>query len=129
MNSRKSGLLCSRLALKKAVSRKFTYLSDDKIEDLKTVKLKPNSAHKANWGVNAFNEWCEDRLYRFQYDVGIFFANLNELETLTKENLNHALCQFIPEVTKQKGHDPYQGHTLYQMIKAIQKYLNVNKLD
>ena len=91
--------------------------------------MKPNSAQKVKWGVNAYNEWCEDRLYRFQYDVGIFYADLNDLKSLTQENLNHALCHFIPEVTKQKGHGPYPGCTLYQMIKTIQKQLNVNKLD
>ena len=79
--------------------------------------------------MHAFNEWREDRLYRFQYDVGIFYADLNDVGTLTKENLNHTLCRFIPEVMKQKGHGPYLGRTLYQMIKVIQKHLNVNKLD
>ena len=53
---------------------------------------------------------------------------MNDLVTLTKENLSHALCHFIPEVTKQEGDGPYPGCTLYQMIKAIQKHLNVNKM-
>ena len=117
-----------KLALQKAVSRNFSYVSEDRIEDLKTVKLKPNSASMVNWGVNAFNEWCEERLRKFQYDVGIYYADMNDLKTLSKENLNHALCRFIPEVTKQKDDGPYPGHTLYQLIKAIQKYLNVSKL-
>ena len=82
-----------------------------------------------NWGVNAYNEWCEDRLYQFQYDVGIYYADLNHLGSLTRENLKHALCRFIPEVTKKKGHGPYPGRTLYQMIKMIQKHLNVNKIN
>ena len=129
VNSKRNTNAWSRLALKKAVSRKFSYLSEDKITDLKTITMKPNSERKAIWGVNAYNEWHEDRLYHFQYDVDIFYANLNDLESLTHENLNHALCRFIPEVTKQKGYGPYPGHTLYQMIKAIQKYLNVNRID
>ena len=54
--------------------------------------------------------------------------NLNDLESLTKENLQHALCRFIPEATKSRGEGPYPGATLYQMIVAIQKYLFVNKL-
>ena len=129
VNLSKRGLDRSHLALKKAVSRKFKYLSEEKIADLKTMRLKPNSARNVNWGVNAFNEWREDRLFHFQYDIGIYYADLDDTQNLSKENLNHALCSFIPEVTKQKGHGPYLGKTLYQTIKAIQKHLNVNKLD
>ena len=68
-------------------------------------------------------------MYNFQYDVGIYEADLNNLETLTKENLQHALCHFIPEVTKVKGDGPYPGRTLYEMIVAIQKYLKINKMN
>ena len=50
------------------------------------------------------------------------------LESLTKENLQHSLCRFVPEVTKRKGDGLYPGKTLYQMIVAIQKYLWINKL-
>ena len=39
--------------------------------------------------------------------------------------MNHSLCRFVPEVTKKKG---VPGRTLYQMLSAIQKFLNVNKL-
>ena len=78
--------------------------------------------------MNAFNEWRTYRLETYQYDVGIYYADLNDLPNLTKENLNHALCRFIPEVTKKKGEGLYLGKTLYQMVGAIQKYLNVNKI-
>ena len=90
--------------------------------------MKPNTETKVNWGVNAYNEWCNYRLETFQYDVGIYYADLNDLQSLTKDNLNHALCRFIPEVTKQRGDGPYPARTWYQMIVAIQKYLNVHKL-
>ena len=60
--------------------------------------------------------------------MGIYFANLRDLPTLTKDNLQHALCRFVPEVTKKKGVGPYPGKTLYQMIVTIQKYLWVNKI-
>ena len=128
INSRSKVIDRSRLALKKAVSRKFNYVSGERIADLKNVKMKPNSALKVNWGVNAYNEWRQERLHKFQYDVGIYYADLKDLNSLTKENFNHLLCRFIPEVTKQKGGGLYPGRTLYQMIKAIQKHLNVNKL-
>ena len=59
----------------------------------------------------------------------IYYADLNKLEELSRENLEHALCGFIPEVTKVKGDGPYPGKTLYQMIVAIQKYLNINEIN
>ena len=50
------------------------------------------------------------------------------MESLTPENFQHALCYFVPEVTKVKGDGPYPGRTLYEMIVALQKYLKVNKI-
>ena len=116
------------LSTKKYVSRKFNSITEQRLEDLMTIRLKPKSEAKVNWGVNAYNEWRDYRLKTFNYDVGIYYANLNDLGSLEKENLNHALCRFIPEVTKQRGDGQYPGHTLYQMICAIQKHLNVNKI-
>ena len=42
--------------------------------------------------------------------------------------MNHALCRFIPEVTKKRGEGEYPGATLYQMNIAIERYLVVNKV-
>ena len=64
----------------------------------------------------------------FNYDVAIYFSDLSDLTNLTLENFCHALCYFIPEVTKSKGEGQYPGSTLYQLVVAIQKYLNVNKI-
>ena len=38
------------------------------------------------------------------------------------------MCRFIPEATKQSSEGPYPGKTLYQLVVAIQKYLNMNKI-
>ena len=92
------------------------------------VKLKRKSEAKLNWAVTAYNDWREERLWTFQYDVPIYYADLNNLAELTKPNLQHALCRFVPEVTKKKGEGLYLGQTLYQMIVGIQKYLFLNKL-
>ena len=110
------------------MSINFNVVSDKRIEHLKQIHLKPKTEAKVNWEVNTYNEWRNHRLDTFRYNVGIYYADLNDLNTLTKENLNHSLCRFIPEVTKQRGEGPYPGRTLYQMIVAIQKHLNVNKL-
>ena len=55
-----------------------------------------------NWGVPAYNEWKDDRLLKFNYDVGNYFVDLHDLKNLTIENFVHAMCRFIPEVTKKK---------------------------
>ena len=109
----------SQLALSKTVSRKRSYnvISDQKIEELKQAKMPKKSESKMNWGVRAYNDW-----------YGIYNADLNDLEHLTKENFEYSMCRFIPEVTKQKDTGPYPGKTLYQMVVAIQKYLNTNKI-
>ena len=80
------------------------------------------------WGVNAYCEWCDQRLKEFNYDYPIYMADLNNLEMLEKEHLEYALVRFIPEVTKCKGDGQYPGRTLYQLCTSIQKYLNINKI-
>ena len=124
INSMRAGLDRAKLAVKKAVSRRnFT-----RIEELKKIKLKKHTEAKMNWGVTSYNEWRDDRLYNFNYDMAIYYADLRNLKELTIENFVHAMCRFIPEVTRKKGEGPYPGHTLYQMCTSIQKYLNVNKI-
>ena len=55
----------------------------------------------------------------------VFDANLDNLPSLRKSDMCHALVRFIPEVTKLSGED-YPGKTLYEMVVSIQKYLNKN---
>ena len=112
------------------MSRKRTYnfVSDAKINELKTVQMKKRSENKMNWGVKAFMDWREERLLNFNYDVAIYYSDLNDLANLTLENFRHSLCYFIPEVTKVKGGGLYPGRTLYQLVVAIQKYLNINNV-
>ena len=93
------------------------------------MKLKKKTEAKVNWAVTAYNEWRDDRLRTFKYDPGIYFADLRDLNSLEKCNLEHALCHFVPEVTKVRGEGLYTGKTLYQIVVTLQKYLNVNKLN
>ena len=109
--------------------RKFSYFTEEQINKLKQICMKKSSEKKLDWAVTAYNDWRGDRLKNYNYDVGIYYADLVDLKSLTKENLRHSLCYFIPEVTKKKGEGAYPGATLYQMIVAIQKFLNVNKVD
>ena len=108
--------------------RKFSFFTDERINKLKQIRMKKSSEKKLDWAVTAFNDWRGERLHSFKYDVGIYYCDLMDLKSLEKENLRHSLCYFIPEVTKKKGEGPYPGATLYQMIVAIQKFLNVNKI-
>ena len=118
-----------RPAVSKAVSkRKFSFIADVKIEDLKQIKLKKKTESKVNWAVTAYNEWRDERMRTFKYDPSIYWADLRSLETLEKCNFERAMCAFVPEVTKVRGEGPYPGSTLYQMVLAIQKYLNVHRL-
>ena len=111
-----------------STKRKFSFASSEHIDELKRIRLKTSTESKVNWAVKAYNDWRNERLYNFQYDVGIYEADINNLSTLTRKNLQHLLCYFVSEVTKVKGDGPYPGRTLYEMIVAIQKYLKINRL-
>ena len=92
-----------RVAMTKSVSnRHYNFSTEHHIEALKQIRLKKKSESKVNWAVNAFMDWRNDRLQKFKYNFPIYSTNLLELETLTKVNLIHSLCRFIPEVTKKK---------------------------
>ena len=128
LNTRKLNGLRTRPTTKTVSKRKFDFASDGCIEGLKQIKLKKKSEAKIDWAVNAYIDWRRERLDKFQYDVPIYFADLEQLESLEKGNLNHVLCRFVPEVTKKRGTGPYPGATLYQMIVAIQRFLVMNKV-
>ena len=125
----KRALMRARLPTKWSVSRIFYLTTEGRISHFKQIHLKPNCEYKVNWGVNAYNEWKNYRLETYQYNYPIYAADLNDLSNLKKDNLCHSLCHFVPEVTKQKSVGQYPGHTLYQLVAAIQKYLNVKKID
>ena len=111
------------------MSRKFNFVSEDRVAKLKEIELKKKVQSQVDWAVGAYTDWRNERLRTYNYDFGIYMADLDNVEELTKENLCYSLCRFLPEVTKQKGEGLYPGKTLYQMLVAIQKYLNVNKIQ
>ena len=99
--------------------RKFKFLSQEKINDLKKMKLKRRSEAKVKWAVNAYSEWRQARIDNSNYDQCLIDADLNNLSNITKQNLEESLCKFVPEVTKSRGEGPYPGKTLYQMIVEL----------
>ena len=81
------------------------------------------------WRVRAYNEWRLQRLSNVvNFDVNIFEVNLDDISKLDKNAFIHALCNFIPEVTKVKDGSDYPGKTLYEMVTSIQKYLSQNNV-
>ena len=114
-------------AAKAVTKRTIQLTSSQRMKNLKMLQVKRNTQSNVNWSVSCFNRWRNERLNSYDYDPGIYFADLSEPSKLTKENLIHALCFFIPEVTKQSG-EYFPGKTLYQIIIGIQKHLQINKI-
>ena len=57
INSRKTGRGGMKLGLSQTVSRKpINFASEERIKDLKKLKLKKRTEAKMNWGVAAFND-------------------------------------------------------------------------
>ena len=103
------------------------FSSSQRIHNLKQMQIKPKTQSNVNWAVAAYNRWRNERLHSMEYDYGIYNADLNNVDKLEKMNLIHALCYFIPEITKVSG-EAYRGKTLYQIVVSIQKYLESNKV-
>ena len=108
--------------------RNFKFLTDAKIAELRKIKLKKKSENKVKWAVNAYSEWRIARLEKVEFDQKVFECDLHNLSQVSKDNLEHSLIRFVPEVTKSKGDGPYPGKTLYQLIVAIQKFLQINDI-
>ena len=114
-------------AAKAVTKRIIQTTSSQRMKELKMMKVKRNTQSNVNWSVACYNRWRSDRLESYEYDVGIYFADITKPESLAKDNLIHALCYFIPEVTKKSG-EFFPGKTLYQIIVGIQKHLQIHKI-
>ena len=112
----------------KSVTKKCLQItSSQRLCDLKEITVKRKTGSKLSWAVSAFEDWRNERLESLQYDYSIYSLDLRLLDRLTKPELAETLCCFIPEVRKRSG-EHYPGKTLYQMVIAIQSYLNNNKI-
>ena len=128
---RNGGVRKPNACVNKSVSRKlrtFHKISSQCLEQLKTKTTKKRSEHKMLWGFKAYQDWRQSRINGCeQLDIKIFDANLENLSTVTKENLKHSLSVFIAEVKKVNG-DDFPGQTLYQLVVSIQHYLNEHNI-
>ena len=120
---KKSASVLAATAIKK---RTMNTSSSQRIYNLKQMQIKPNTQSNVNWAVSAYNRWRNERLEFNEYDYGIYAADINQPDKLERANLNHALCHFIPEITKVNG-EAFPGKTLYQLIVSLQKFLETKK--
>ena len=107
----------------KFVSRKQTFnmITEEKKKALMMKQIKKRSLYKIQWGVQAYSEWRKSKFENFLILLSIIYeADIEHCDSLTKANVCHALCCFLPEITKLKDCSPYPSATLYQMIIAIQ---------
>ena len=131
LNSWKLSQCKTLVATQKAVStiRKYNKVSDSDVMDLQRKQLKKNSEAKMRWG---YNQYCSWRVFKLtdDFDERIFNANLDDLKSRSMkiENFKFALCRFIPEVKKANSSEDYPSKTLYELVIAIQKFLNYNKV-
>ena len=123
----KQRLSSSVIAAKAITKRTIQFSTSQRIHNLKQMQVKPNTMSNVNWAVSSYNRWRNERLYSNEYDYGIYAADINQPDKLQKDNLVHALCYFIPEITKVSG-EAYPGKTLYQLIVSLQKYLETKRL-
>ena len=76
------------------------------------------------WGYRAYNDWRQTKLSsRDTYDVRILKSDLNDCKNLDKKCFEYSMCKFLAEVVKVKDGSEYPGHTLYQLVVSIQKFL------
>ena len=104
--------------------RNYNYVSNKKISKMMEIQYQVHSEAKIRWVVKAYNDWQEMRLDRNnEIDQKILSADLNDIGSLTKRNLEYSLCRFICEFHKSRENGDYPGHTLYQLAYAIQNFL------
>ena len=75
---------------------------------------------KIRWAVKLYRDWREMRLNRVDFKEAILNADLDKIKTVSKDDLEFALCRFICEVKKSKEDADFPGRTLYQIICCIQ---------
>ena len=81
---------------------------------------------KVKWAKNMYCDWRNYRNSR--NDLESSECDLDDINTLTKEQLNRALCRFITEVRKVDGLE-YPSRTLYDIIICVQFWLETQGLS
>ena len=114
------GILSGRIQGRK---RNFHSVTNDKIKKMMECQFQVRSEAKIKWAVKAYHEWRIIRLDKDDCETEILHADLDDTCSLTKQNLEYALCRFIVEVKKSSEDADYPGRTLYQIACALQSHL------
>ena len=75
---------------------------------------------KVNWVTKMYSEWRSARNSLPQFETIV--ADLDNVFSLTVENLSFALCHFMTEIRKLNGCE-FPSKTMYDIIICIQFYL------
>ena len=103
-------------------------MSEENIAKMMEVTYQQRTEAKIKWVVNNYNMWREMRLEEQPFDQKICRADLNKIETLTKDDFEYSMCRFICEVKKVRQEGDYPGRTLYQMVCSIQNHLRKHEV-
>ena len=92
---------------------------------LKRKTFSDETMKKVNWAKRMYNDW---RLFReSQPNLKTYLCNLDDMETVNKQDLNDAMCRFISEVKKVDGSD-FPPKTLYDIVICVQFWLETQGL-
>ena len=108
----------------------YNSVSDEKISKMMQVTFQQHTEAKIKWAFKCYDDWRNMRLDReVECKCEILDSDLKEPAMLSKDKFEFALCRFICEVKKSKEEGDYPGHTLYQMVCAIQNYLKKHNIN
>ena len=110
-------------------TRNYNIVSEDKLKKMMSVTFEVRSEAKMRWAVKAYRDWRNIKVDNEECEREILFSDLDEVETLNKDDFEMAMCRFIVEVKKSKEDQDYPGRTLYQLAVAIQNYLKQHNVN
>ena len=116
-------------AAKQGRKRSYNYVSGDKLKKMMELSFQTRTEAKIKLAVNAYCQWCNDKLDTEDCPKEILYADIHDTCSLMKQNFEFTLCRFIVEVKKSKEDGDYPGHTLYQMACALQNHLKKKELN
>ena len=95
------------------------------MELLSRKKFSDETMKKVHWVRRMYVDWCNFR--NSQDDLQSYECDIENVNSITKENLSHALCRFITEVKKLDGSD-CPSRTMYDIVICMQFWLETQGL-
>ena len=92
---------------KSAKGRRHSYntITEEKLKKMMEVNFQQRTETKIKWAFNCYNDWHTMKVDQIECECEILYADLNDIGSLTKENLEFILCRFICEIKKANGED------------------------